>query len=230
MNTQKTEIVKHNNSVKNDPLNPPQLPPPALVADPEADRRRAFALESLKRKQRADSFFSSLTDAQQNQLLRWLEEIDDIGAIVARVAAPPPAGLGIRVHYTSLQRFRAHWRSLHYTIRGQEIDDTIHDMETNGDFSQSLRIQKALTHMLHQKLFELARTHPGSDTVTHLLSSIEKLAALDLKRQKLLIEREKCLRSGSSSPKHHRVDLNIVRPAGTVSVSTADAPQLPEAS
>ena len=70
--------------------------------------------------------------------------------------------------------------------------------------------------MLHEKAFQLARTHPGSDSVTRLLTGIEKLAALDYKRQKLLLEREKLLlnaRHSPGSPKHHRVDLNIVRPA-----------------
>src|SRR5688572_5910472 len=149
------------------------------------DRYRAFALESLRRKQRADSFFHSLTQEQQDKLLQLIQEGDDIGTVCSRIASPPPEGFGMNVHLTSLRRFRSHWSALHHIMKNQDILDTIHDMETNSDFTQRRRIQDAISQMLHEKAFELARTHPGSDVVTRILTGIEKLAALDYKREKL---------------------------------------------
>ena len=219
-----TEIQKHNNVTNVTSLLTPaeaqQLPslaaPSPSTEALELSRWRSFAVESMKRKQRADSFFHSLTTEQQDKLLHWLEEEEDLGTVCMRISAPQPEGFGLNVHLTSLRRFRAHWKSLNHIMLNEEILDSIHDMETNSDFSQRNRIQEAISQMLHEKAFQLARTHPGSDTVTRLLTSIEKLAALDYKRQKLLLEREKLLlnaRHSPGSPKHHRVDLNIVRPA-----------------
>ena len=218
MKTLTTEIQKHDNlsSLLDSPsAGLPQLHqpfgPPAEQSI--ADKSRASAIESLKRKQRADSFFQSLTDEQQDKLLDWLETERDLGAVLARVSAPAPEGFGLKVHLTSLRRLRAHWRSLDFINRNEEILDTIHDMETNSDFSQSHRIQEAINQLLHEKAFELARTHPGSDVLRDVLASIQRLAELDYKREKLLIERQKLLRLSVGSPQHHRVDLNIVRPA-----------------
>lgn len=214
-----TEIQKHNNVTSLTTAEAHQLPSPVEPLPSsealELARWRSFAVESIKRKQRADSFYHNLKTEQQDQLLKWLEEEEDLGTICMRITAPPPEGFGIKVHITSLRRFRSSWKALDHIVKNEEVLDCLHDMETNSDFSQRNRIQEGISQMLHEKVFELAQTHPGSDIVTRLLTGIEKLSALDYKRQKLLLEREKLLHNARNlpgSPRHHRVDLNIVRP------------------
>jgi hypothetical protein len=202
---------------------------PPTPTQPPPDRSRGFAIESLKRKQRADSFFHSLTSEQQNKLIELLHTEENLVIIFKRVIAPPPKGLGLKVHLNSLRRLRAHWRAIHFANRNQEVLDQIHDMETNSDFSQNHRIQQGINQLLHEKAFELARTHPGSDVLRDLLSSITKLAELDYKREKLLIERQKLLRLAIPSPQHHCVDLNIVPPSSPLkSVDSCDPSHSPK--
>jgi hypothetical protein len=221
MKTQNTEIQKHNNIVSvstTDTTSAPNIAPPQQPEslDRDAERRRAFLRESIERKQRADSFYHNLKPEQQAQLLEWLQEDMSLVTIMDKVSAPPPKGFGVKVHLTSLRRLRAWWRGMDEVLRTEEILDTVYDMEHHCDLSQQPRIQEAISQMLHEKAFELARTHPGSEVLGTVLSSITKLAALDHKREKLLLDRQKLLRSFSSStdkPKHHRVDLNIIPPA-----------------
>jgi hypothetical protein len=47
----------------------------------------------------------SLTTAQQEQLVDWLE-LHPIKTVLELVAAPPPEGFGIKTHITSLRRFQ----------------------------------------------------------------------------------------------------------------------------
>ena len=220
MKTKPTEIQKHDNAIAlststhvgaglpqvHQPLQPP------APAQPPPDQSRAFAVQSLKRKQRADSFFHSITPEQQDKIVELLHTDENLVTVFNRVTAPPPQGLGLKVHLNSLRRLRAHWRAAVFALRSEEILDEIHDMETNSDFSQSHRVQEGINQLLHEKAFELARSHPGSDVLRDVLASITKLAELSYKREKLLIERQKLLRLALPSPQHHRVDLNIVRP------------------
>jgi hypothetical protein len=171
-------------------------------------------LESLRKLQRADAFFKKLTDDQQDTFLQWLNEMDDIGALHRRVNAPPPEGLGVLVSLSTIRRFRIRYRALNLIVRTEEMLDEITDLEMNADLNQTARIQKAINHFLHESAYNLSQTHPESETLKTVLASIEKLSSLDFKKQKIQLEREK-LASQFNSPKHHRVDLNImpVRPA-----------------
>lgn len=222
MKTQNTEIQEHNNIVSVTASTPStsEVAPPPIEAEPpseDAERRHSFIRESLERKQRADSFYRSLKPDQQTQLLRWLNEDQPLGTIVDKVSAPPPQGFGVKVHVTSLRRLRSFWRGMDEALRTEEILDTVQDMDRHCDLSQQPRIQQAISQMLHEKAFELARTHPGSEVLGEVLSSITKLAALDHKREKLLLDRQKLLRSFTNeNTKHHRVDLNIIPPARPV--------------
>jgi uncharacterized protein YecA (UPF0149 family) len=222
MKTQNTEIQKHNNIVSitaTEPwapskiASPPQPAPESL--DPDAERRRGFVRESIERKQRADSFFHSLNAEQRAQLLDWLQADTPLTTIMNNLSEPPPKGFGVKVHLTSLRRFRSYYQAMNEALRTEEILDTVNDMDRHCDLTQQPRIQQAVSQMLHEKAFELARTHPGSEVLGEVLTSITKLAALDHKREKLLLDRQKLLRSlatSSDTPKHHRVDLNIIPP------------------
>lgn len=189
---------------------------PAQSAHP-IDPVTAWRIESLKRRQRADSFFNSLSDDESNKLIAWLNDIDCLFDIRTRIVAPPPEGLGRNVSLSSLRRLRANLRAVCVINRTEEMLDNISDLEAASDVTQTSRVQNAIRHLLHQKAYELAMTHPGSEILKDVLASIEKLTTLELKRQKLQLERERLLRCTNTAAtpmptQHHRVDLNIVQP------------------
>jgi hypothetical protein len=108
-------------------------------------------------------------------------------------------------------------------MRNEEVTETLHDMEQECDFSRQSRLQTAISQMLHEQAFELARIDPESENIPRLLTCLEKLSALDYKRKKLQFEHRKMLQASQPelrpSIKHHRVDLNIVRPEQPVTVT-----------
>lgn len=55
-------------------------------------------------KTRPDDVLGNLTEDQQNIILDWCEELS-YREVLKKIAAPPPEGLGLNVHYTSLRRF-----------------------------------------------------------------------------------------------------------------------------
>ena len=229
------KFKKHNNNVLNPgpPLPFPALSQPAPVQPPansgpasQLDPQRAFDLESINRKQRADSFYRKLSPDQQRTLLQWLEDIDDLSEILDRVTAPPPEGFGLAVHYTSLQRFRSFIRSLNWTAANQEILDTIRDMEANGDVTQSVRIEKAINQLLLRKAFELAETEPGSDMVPRILTAINKLSTLELKRQRLILNHFKIThapRSPRSTTHNVKLTVHPASPQASIAVQSEPA-------
>ena len=172
-------------------------------------------VESLKRKQRANAWCNSLTPDHAYQIAGWMEEIDNLSEVHRRITAPPPDGLGLKVNFSTLRRLRSAWRAEALTDLSDSMFDVITDMEeARTDFDQSARIQTAINHMLLRKAFELAQTHPGSEVLKDVLTSIDKLSALEYRRQKITLEHEKIKRLTQPTPqtttRHHRVDLNII--------------------
>jgi hypothetical protein len=55
-------------------------------------------------KTRPDDLLGNLPEDQQNIILDWCEEFS-YREVLKKIAAPPPEGLGLEVHYTSLRRF-----------------------------------------------------------------------------------------------------------------------------
>ena len=166
----------------------------AASALTSAERSR---IESLKRKQRSDSFMQKLTHEQIAKIIEWFHDEEDIGTVHQNITSPAPEGLGLDVSIASVRRVRAHVTATLSNTRTTEILDTLLDMEAAGDLAQSTqsdRIQSAINRLLHQKAFELARTAPGAPEFCELLAAIERLSALDLKRQKIALDREKLLR------------------------------------
>jgi hypothetical protein len=173
-------------------------------------------VESLKRKQRANAWCHSLTPDHAYQIAAWMEEIDNLSEVHRRITAPPPDGLGLKVNFSTLRRLRSAWRAEALAELSDSMFDVITDMEeAQTDFNQSARIQTAINHMLLRKAFELAQTHPGSDVLKDVLTSIDKLSALEYRRQKITLEHEKVKRltqpsAPQTTTRHHRVDLNII--------------------
>jgi hypothetical protein len=194
----------------------PAILPPAESpsASPELLRKlEQKRLKALQRKQRADSFLNKLTDPQLAKLLAWFEDEENLVVVYHHVTSPAPDGLGLQVSLPTLRRIRAHIVATHSNSRTTEILDTISEMD--ADPSESTRIQGAINQLLHEKAFELIRTEPGGDELRDLLATIEKLSALDLKRQKLALDREKMLRRArqAATPppaRRHHVKLEVV--------------------
>ena len=222
--------VTHNASILSQ-SDPAQLPvpsdslPSALEATTEPpsntnlDLVTKSKIESLKRKQRADSFFNSLTDEQAEKVFHWMNTIENVCEIQDLITAPPPKGLGLEVCMQTLRRIRAHINAMSVVVKTNGLLDAVYDVEERTDLTQSARILNTISHLLQDKAFELANTIPGSPIVTQLVRDIHRLADIDFQRQKLLLEREKLLRQNNAgtSPRHHptqhhRVDLNIVPP------------------
>lgn len=193
----------------------PQCPQFSAAAADNLDAITDSRIESLARRQRADSFLRSLTQEQARRLYRWIFEFKDIGEVHSRVTALPPEGLGLDVSTITLRRLRSYWQAAAEASFSRDMLDFITDMELESPLAQPARIQNAICHLLQGKAFDLARTVPGSPVMKDLLSGIEKLSNLDLKRQKILLERERLLRARTADPaptQHHRVDLNFVPP------------------
>ena len=200
---------------------PPDRPLFSAAASENQEAIRRF--ESIARRKRADSFLRSLNPEQSRQVYKWIHELDSINDVHARITALPPEGLGLTVSVITLRRLRSYWQACDEINFTENMLDIITDMEVDSELKQPARIQNAICHLLQQKAFDLARTVPGSEVMKDVLTGIEKLTTLDLKRQKLQLERERLLRKPATSAhtptppqyhsiQHHRVDLNIVPP------------------
>ncbi|HEX7861071.1 MAG TPA: hypothetical protein VF773_12130 [Verrucomicrobiae bacterium] len=210
------------------PHAPAQVPSTLPAFAPAAsapDLYLQIKVDSLKEKQRANSFFNSLDSDQCSKLINWFSELENNPTeIWRRVQAPPPEGLGLKVSHMTIRRLRDAWRAEDLVTSTRSCLDVIIDLEEQTGLNQAARIQTAMNQMLSETAFEMMRTQPASPLLPELLSNIQKLTDLDLKRQKLQLEREKLLaahtqrytsaQNGPPSPsiQHHRVDLNIVPP------------------
>ena len=120
--------------------------------------------------------------------------------------------------------------------------DVLIDVEEQTGIDHAPRFQNVMNQLLCESAFDLMRTQPASSVLPELLANIKKLTELELKRQKLQLEREKLLVKNKPasnatihehpSVQHHRVDLNIVPPNQTPARETViidSEPQSPPA-
>src|SRR5688500_20215033 len=70
---------------------------PAPASNDIVDMIKRDRAESLKRKQRSDSFLHRLDQTQLTKVIEWLEEEEDIGIVYQNITAPAPEGLGLEV-------------------------------------------------------------------------------------------------------------------------------------
>ena len=193
-------------------------------AQPKVDPFLKSRVESLRRKLRSDTFLNSLSLERAFQLMDWMSETEDLVDVLNRIKAKPPQGFGIEVSISTLRRLKATWRAENLSYSLESMMDTITDLEDQSEHDQTERIQKVIGTLLHEKAFELACSQPGSVVLKDVLTSIEKLFALEYKRQKLVHEREMHLRQQSApipaapsappAPRHHRVDLHVISSPG----------------
>ncbi|HTG45466.1 MAG TPA: hypothetical protein VK633_13145 [Verrucomicrobiae bacterium] len=171
----------------------PAQPIPVAVATP----LHVEPAQGVERKKAARSLVSQISEEQHLTLLIWLRD-HSLAEVQRRVAAPPPVGFGLHTHFTTLQRIRTAQRAAPTVSAINELLDIITDIKSSADLDQLARIQRVISNLLHTHAFNLASKAPGSEGLPQIIRSIEKLSALEHKRQKLVLDREK--RHGSPVP------------------------------
>src|ERR1051325_7050224 len=80
-------------------------------------------------KMRSDCVLSSLTGDQLNLIFDWIASVSSLRDACKRCAAPPPDGLGIHVHLTTISRFyKAERRRRHAEeLADNKFDDLASD-------------------------------------------------------------------------------------------------------
>jgi|SRR5688572_10803744 len=169
----------------------PAAPPPQPV-DPATQWRIDF----IKRKQRASAFFSQLTPEQQVTLCEWFSKLS-VPEIRKRIAAPAPEGWALQISETVLRRTRALFFSGASNAATEEMLDTLNDMQPFTDLTNLYGVRHGLAHSLHLEAMHLVQRDPKSKDLKTVLANIQRLAALEFKRQQLELQREK-LRSRRS--------------------------------
>ncbi|HEX7860271.1 MAG TPA: hypothetical protein VF773_08105 [Verrucomicrobiae bacterium] len=171
---------------------PNSLPPPvpATQPPPTVDAAAQWRIDFIIRKQRATAFFNQLNPTQQTTLCQWFDQLS-IAEIHKRILAPPPEGWGLQISPTVLQRTR----TLHFSAANDALADEMHDLLKDMQPVTALTnlpgVQRGIAQFLHQAAVSLARRDPQSKDLQALLANIQRLSALDFKRQQLELQREK---------------------------------------
>jgi hypothetical protein len=72
---------------------------------PDSDLENSHSEPKTRNRRKKWGILDSLSTAQQEQLVDWLE-LHPIKTVLEFVAAPPPEGFGIKTHITSMRRFQ----------------------------------------------------------------------------------------------------------------------------
>ena len=200
IHTQNTQIDPNTNVTgvpgrRPNPLPPPapgpQPPPPQPPQPPQTvDPTRQWRIDFIKRKQRALAFFNKLNATQQTTLCQWFDQLS-VPEIRKRILAPPPEGWGLEISPTVLQRTRTLYFSAANDTLAEEMHDLLKDMQPVTALTNLPGVQRGIAQFLHQAAVSLARRDPQSKGLQALLANIQRLSALDFKRQQLELQREK---------------------------------------
>jgi hypothetical protein len=183
---------------------PPPTPDYTISGVPETVQSPSTAEDQPDHRLRARSLLSQLTPEQTVQLSDWLQK-HTVSDVLEMVAAPAPEGFGIRTHYNTLRRFKTQLGSGFISEELRETFEMCQDVADQEPSRELPNVQSILNAMLHQRAFDLLRRSASTDEINKVIDAITKMSSLDLKRQKLTREQQQ-----SATPKHHRVDLNIV--------------------
>jgi hypothetical protein len=193
MNTQNAQNHQHNNvtgapapGTRTSLAQQPAPPPPPPPIDPATQWRIDF----IKRKQRATAFFHQLTPEQQVTLCEWFGKLS-VPEIRKRIAAPAPEGWALQISETVLRRTRALFFSGASNAATEEMLDTLNDMLPFTDLTNLNGVRHGLAHTLHLEAMHIVQRDPKSKDLKTVLANIQRLAALEFKRQQLELQREK---------------------------------------
>ena len=171
-------------------LAPPPQPAPAPPPPEPADSATVWRVAFIKRKQRATAFFNQLERTQQTTLRQWFDELS-VPEIQKRIIAPPPEGWGLQISQTVLRRTRALYCCGLNDATAEEMHDLLKDMQSFTDLTNLAGAQRGIAQFLHQEAVFLARRDAKSKDLQTVLANIQRLAALEFKRQQLELQREK---------------------------------------
>jgi hypothetical protein len=155
---------------------------------------------------RAGSLLARLTPDQRTQLFKWLLEFS-VSDVLNFVAAPPPHGLGIQTHKTTLRRIKG-------MIRGHDACAKFETSATTAEYlAETIRENRPpfapmISELLLQKAFDLASNPSQNHELRDLINSAIKLRELDLKVQRLQLLSEKA----ASNPTRRRVHVKSSPP------------------
>jgi len=166
--------------------------PPPQPVDPATEWRVDF----MKRKQRATAFFNQLTLDQQRALCDWFQKLS-VPEIQKRIVAPVPEGWGLQIGETVLRRTRALFYAATANAATEEMLDTLTDMVPMTDLTNLAGVQRAVAAYLHKEAIHIVQRDPKSESLKSLLANIQKLSALEFKREQLEFQREKLRHSRS---------------------------------
>ena len=173
-----------------------QAQPQPAPSQPSIDPATQWRIDFIKRKQRATAFFSQLTPEQQVTLCEWFSKLS-VPEIRKRIAAPVPEGWALQISETVLRRTRAIFFSAASNAATEEMLDTLHDMQSFTDLTNLYGVRQGLAHSLHLEAMQIIQRDPKSKDLKTVLANIQRLCALEFKRQQLELQREK-LRSRNS--------------------------------
>ena len=114
-----------------------------------------------------------------------------------RIAAPAPEGWALQISETVLRHTRALFFSGASNAATEEMLDTLKDMQPFTDLTNLNGVRHGLAHSLHLAAMHLVQRDPKSKDLKTVLANIQRLAALEFKRQQLELQHEK-LRSRRS--------------------------------
>ena len=144
----------------------------------------------MKRKQRATAFFNQLTAEQQLTLCQWFDKLS-VPEIQKRIAAAAPEGWALSISQTVLRRTRASFYAGALERNIEEMLDTLTDSDSARKLINLSAAQHDVAVHLHQEAMHLAQRDPKSKDLKGLLANIQRLSALEFKRQQIELQREK---------------------------------------
>jgi hypothetical protein len=154
------------------PPSPARQPNPALALVPHSALDRQF---------RASSFASKLNEVQRSTLSLWLVNDDlSVEDIRKKVAAPPPAGLGMEVQPTTLRRLRVMAKNSEVGGWFTASVDTACDLLVDPDTAEVAPLREALRLMLYSRAVYATKNQAAPSDIDKLVTTIakvEKLAA-----------------------------------------------------
>jgi hypothetical protein len=157
------------------------------------------------RKFRAHSFASKLAPAQLATLCAWLST-DSTAAVCQKIATPPPAGFGLEVSPTTLDRLKRTLRNISFQSWVSGAMDTACDLIDSDDGTEVAPLREALSVMLYSRAVAITETNAPIENIDRLLSAITKLEKIKIAAALATATR----RSATAPATRHRVELTIV--------------------
>jgi len=183
-------------------------------------RPSQFPPDCQLRRAHGNAFERRLTAEQYDRFCGWLGE-HSLVEVHRLVQAPPPEGLGISVHYTTLLRCKASAMASAWNTRGWENLDLSQQILEENDGVSLAPLQDSLAFMLHTRAVELASTATDLPVLQNILDALAKVEKLRrISQRPAASSRSEAGHPKNSPPRltRHQVELTITpgSPAKTI--------------